>query len=212
MNNHSTAVDSLSADRPEFSDRGDSAVVSLHPKNPAIHRVRPRKQAMTDEELMASSGLEPIFSTAEAAEFFDRSNQWLYWGLRNGVFEDAEGNPLNPERMGSNERGRRKFTVAILRDILNSSYRRGNFSPEELKVVTQRLMWAEKGIDWRQREGWRYAHLGRNRYRWIRPEEALWDSKTKKWIPNPEKVHKKPRKAAEATETPSETESAGDQF
>ena len=38
------------------------------------------------------------FSTAEAAQFFERSTQWVYWGLRNEVFCDAKGKPVVPER------------------------------------------------------------------------------------------------------------------
>ena len=68
-----------------------------------------------------------------------------------------------------------------------SSYRRGNMSQEELKTVMRRIKFAERGVEWREREGWRYANLGRNRHRWTHPSECVmrsgewWDkSKVKK--------------------------------
>lgn len=178
------------ADRPAFSDRGDS-VVEAH-EIPAVTHVHRRRSAaatvesMTDEELMAEAGVEPIFSTTEAAEFFDRSNQWLYWGLREGVFTDDDGNPLDPERIGDPSKGRRRFTISILKDIMRSSYRRGNIDPDHLKTITRRIRYAELGVEWREREGWHYAHLGRSRYRWVRPEDTEWDAKAKEWKVRPD--------------------------
>lgn len=181
-------VDSA-ADRPAFSDRGDS-VVDAHtaPVTPAQRRrsAAATVESMTDEELMAEAGVEPIFSTTEAAEFFDRSNQWLYWGLREGVFTDDDGNPLDPERIGDPSKGRRRFTVSVLKDIMRSSYRRGNIDPDHLKTIMRRIRYAELGVEWREREGWHYAHLGRSRYRWVRPEDAEWDAKTKEWKVRPD--------------------------
>lgn len=167
--------DSATADRPAFSDRGDSAM-----PGPGARRHKSAAQ-MSDEELIAESGLEPIFSTTEAAEFFDRSNQWLYWGLREGVFLDEHGEAITPERIGSEERGRRRFTIPILRDIMNSSYRRGNMDSDHLKVVLRRIKLAEEGVEWRALEGWRHVHLGRNRHKWVRPEKAYYDELAGEW-------------------------------
>lgn len=181
-------VDSA-ADRPAFSDRGDSVVEPAAPPVSHVHRRRSAAatvESMTDEELMAEAGVEPIFSTTEAAEFFDRSNQWLYWGLREGVFTDDDGNPLDPERIGDPSKGRRRFTVSVLKDIMRSSYRRGNIDPDHLKTIMRRIRYAELGVEWREREGWHYAHLGRSRYRWVRPEDAEWDAKAKEWKLRPD--------------------------
>lgn len=177
------------ADRPEFSDRGDSVVERRDPPPPTPIRRRSAAatvESMSDEELMAEAGVEPIFSTTEAAEFFDRSNQWLYWGLREGVFTDDDGNPLDPERIGDPSKGRRRFTVSILKDIMRSSYRRGNIDPDHLKTIMRRIRYAELGVEWREREGWHYAHLGRSRYRWVRPEDTEWDAKAKEWKVRPD--------------------------
>ena len=173
------------ADRPEFSDRGDSVVDTPDPV-PTRRGQIAAVESMTDEELMAEAGVEPIFSTTEAAEFFDRSNQWLYWGLREGVFTDDDGNPLDPERIGDPAKGRRRFTIPILKDIMRSSYRRGNIDPDHLKTILRRIKFAERGVEWREREGWHYAHLGRSRYKWARPEETEWDAKNKEWKVRPE--------------------------
>ena len=133
---------------------------------------------------MADAGVEPIYSTKEAAEFFDRSNQWLYWGLREKVFTHEDGTPIELDRDGDPRKGRRRFTLSIIKDIMQSSYRRGNLSPEELKAIMRRIKFAERGVDWREREGWRYVHLGRNRYRWVHPSEAV--KRNGEWVIRPE--------------------------
>ena len=210
---------SETAGSPEFSDRGYSVVpVTFHPSpvsdpeptdDDPDSRPAPRQgvgpansvDSISDEELMNEAGVEPIFSTTEAAEFFDRSNQWLYWGLREGVFIDDFGVPLDPARLGSPDRGRSRFTLPIIRDIMRSAYRRGNIHPDHLKVILRRIKYAERGIEWREQEGWRYAHLGKSRYKWVRPENAVCDSASKEWHERPEsrkRVYKK--KAAPAAD------------
>lgn len=180
-------------DRPAFSDRGDQPVHTpsapdtgseTHPQKPprkTPRRARRSADSMSNEDLLREAGIEPIFSTSEAAEFFDRSNQWLYWGLRTGVFTDDKGVTITPERIGESERGRRRFTVSILKDIMKSSYRRGNLSDEQLAVVMRRIKLAEERVEWREREGWNYTHLGRNRHRWVKPELTVWNSSAKEW-------------------------------
>lgn len=179
------------ADRPAFSDRGDQPVhatkktaetETAEPKKGKPRKRNPRAaDEMSDEELLRDAGVEPIFSTTEAAEFFDRSNQWLYWGLREGVFTEADGTPIDPDRIGHPVRGRRRFTIPILREIMKSSYRRGNLDSEDLTTIMRRIKFAEQGIEWREREGWHYTHLGRNRYRWLMPEMTVWNAKDREW-------------------------------
>ncbi len=177
------------ADRPELHDRGDQAVHET--TDPAPKKTRRRKSSatgtdrpadqMTDEELLREAGVEPIFSTSEAAEFFDRSNQWLYWGLREQVFTDVDGEPIDPDRIGHPVRGRRRFTIPILKEIMKSSYRRGNLDGEQLTMIMRRIKFAEQGVEWREREGWHYTHLGRNRFRWMKPELTVWNKKAGEW-------------------------------
>jgi hypothetical protein len=181
------------ADRPEFSDRGDQAVQMTPDEIPAPKRKPARRRKaqhradkMSDEELLTEAGVEPVFSTSEAAEFFDRSSQWLYWGLREEVFTSADGVPIDPDRIGHPVRGRRRFTVPILKEIMKSSYRRGNLDGEQLKAITRRIKYAEEGVEWREREGWHYANLGRSRYRWLPPQETIWDSSAKEWKQHPD--------------------------
>lgn len=213
-NDVDTVEVSESADSPEFSDRGYSVVpvptistpVPSPPDHPKTNRRPHRGQgpansvdSISDEELMADAGVEPIFSTTEAAEFFDRSNQWLYWGLREGVFTDDDGVPLDPARLGSPERGRRRFTIPILYYIMRSSYRRGNIHPDHLKLILRRIKYAERGVEWREQEGWRYVHLGKSRHKWARPEDAEWDAKAKEWRETPEaKKRRESKKRSDA--------------
>jgi hypothetical protein len=174
MNNDTDAIVEVvehPADRPEVQPRGDSVVDALTPD----------VVDMTDEELLSEAGVEPIFSTSEAAEFFDRSNQWLYWGLREKIFTHDDGTPIIPERIGDASHGRRRFTVPILKEIMRSSYRRGNLDQDQIKAIMRRIKFAERGVEWREIEGWKYVNLGRNRHRWVRPEDAMKDPKTKEW-------------------------------
>jgi hypothetical protein len=155
-------------DRPASEGRGD----------------QPTHDDPTDDELMACSGVDPIYSTTEAAEFFDRSNQWLYWGLRERVFTHEDGTPIELDRTGDPSKGRRQFTLPIIEEIMHSSYRRGNMSQAELKNVMRRIRFAQRGVEWRDREGWRYARQPRNRRKWVRPEKAF--KKSGEWWVRPD--------------------------
>jgi len=181
------------ADRPEFSDRGDQPVHAKKPKPNPTRKPRRKRPVpappgeaktadqMSDEELLREAGVEPVFSTSEAAEFFDRSNQWLYWGLREGVFTGDDGSAIDPERIGHPVRGRRRFTIPILKEIMRSSYRRGNLDGEQLAIIMRRIKLTEEGVEWREREGWHYTHLGRNRHRWVKPELTVWNPSAREW-------------------------------
>src|ERR1700738_5345334 len=60
---------------------------------------------MSDAELLAEAGIEPIVSTTEAAEYFDRTSQWIYWGLKPDPsdgkirFVWPDGSPIVPDRI-----------------------------------------------------------------------------------------------------------------
>jgi len=118
---------------------------------------------VTDEELLNEAGVEQVYSTNDVGDFFDKSNQWLYWGLRDKdadgnpipqVFQYEDGTPIVPERVGDPEVGRRRFTLPIIKAILMSSYRRGNIDPDELKKILRRIRIAELGGNWKARENW----------------------------------------------------------
>lgn len=94
-----------------------------------------------DDELLA--GVEKVYSTAEAAEFFGKSNQWLYWGLRNNIFVDVNGQTIGPHRIGKGKR--RRFTLPIIREIALACYRRGNLKEDELKAILRKILLAEHG-------------------------------------------------------------------
>jgi hypothetical protein len=86
---------------------------------------------------------EKYFSTTEAAQFFCKSVQWVYWGLREKVFTRLDGSPIEPLRIGNG--GRRRFTVGVLREMARSCYRRGILSEDQLKEVLAKLSRAEHG-------------------------------------------------------------------
>lgn len=94
-----------------------------------------------DQHLL--EGVEKMYSTAEAAAFFGKSNQWLYWGMRNKIFVDANGSLIEPIRIG--EGRRRRFTLPCIREIALSCYRRGNLKEDGLKEVFRKILIAEYG-------------------------------------------------------------------
>lgn len=98
-------------------------------------------QQFDDASLMG--GVPKIYSTSKAAAFFGRSNQWLYWGLRNAIFTYKNGEPILPERIGKG--GRRRFTLPLIREIALSCYRRGQIQDNELEAIMAKVLVAEFG-------------------------------------------------------------------
>lgn len=92
-----------------------------------------------------TEGVQKIYSTAQAAAFFGRTAQWIYWCLRNGIFTYRDGTPILPERVGKNHR--RRFTLPMVREMALSHYRRGNLTEEELEAIMKRILLAEFGSD-----------------------------------------------------------------
>lgn len=98
-------------------------------------------------------GVERSYSTSQAAAFFGKSNQWMYWGLRKGIFTYKDGTPIEPEWTGQRKTsedgdvgpGRRRFTLPIIREIALSCHRRGNLSEEGLEMVMAKILIAEFG-------------------------------------------------------------------
>lgn len=94
-----------------------------------------------DESLL--HGVEKVYSTAQAAAFFGRTAQWIYWGLRNGIFTYKDGTPIQPRRVGRNDK--RQFTLPLIREIALSHFRRGNLTEDELEQIMARILLAEFG-------------------------------------------------------------------
>lgn len=101
---------------------------------------------VVDDELANTgvlAGVEKVYSTSEAAQFFGKSNQWLYWGMRNNIFTNPDGSKIEPQRIGKG--GRRRFTLPVIHDIALSCYRRGNLKEHELKDILVKIARAEQG-------------------------------------------------------------------
>jgi hypothetical protein len=99
------------------------------------------KQGFDEDALL--DGVKKVYSTSRAAAFFGRSNQWLYWGLREGHFTYKDGSPILPEREGP--MGKRRFTLPLIREIALSCYRRGNLTEDDLQVIMEKILLAEFG-------------------------------------------------------------------
>lgn len=173
--------------RPDFGQGDPLADDRDQQKKPPppsrLNRVRMKRSTknLLGNRILVEQGMEPTYTTSEAAEFFDKTSQWLYWGERNDFFTDEDGNPIRPERVGGRSRPRRRFTLTTLKEITKSCYRRGSMDRDKLFIVLHRIALAEQGVEWRSREGWRYTHLTGNRYRWVRPEFAEWDPRNSQW-------------------------------
>ena len=74
--------------------------------------------------VIASLGLEPMYSAQEAAEMLGRSYSWLDQRLRAGQFVLPDGTPVQPLRTPG---GYRRFTLQMLRDIVVASARRDGY-------------------------------------------------------------------------------------
>ncbi len=83
-----------------------------------------------DEPVEPTAVGEKYYGTGEVARFFGKSDQWVYWAMRTGVFTDKDGTPIEPMRIGKN--GRRRFTLPVLRAMARACYRRGIVSEDEL--------------------------------------------------------------------------------
>lgn len=135
-------------------------------------------EEVTDDELLSEAGVDlldraPVVAqtatTSEAAEYFNRTTQWLYYALETGRLVDETGKRLLPPK---DERGRRVFDMDLLQEIVKANYRLGNVEPDELKTVLRRIRMTRSGIEWREREGWRSVPVTRYRHRWVPPERA----------------------------------------
>lgn len=95
-----------------------------------------------DEQSSQEPATVAVFSTAEAAGLFGRSDTWISRGLRDGVFVYPDGSAVEPLLIGKGSR--RQFTVPMLRAIAWSSYRRGSLSREQLEAVLADLNRAQR--------------------------------------------------------------------
>ena len=85
---------------------------------------------------------EKFFSTGQVAEFFGKSVQWVYWGMRDRVFTYPNGSVIEPDRLGKN--GRRRFTIPVIREMARSCYRRGTLGEDGLRDILADLARAEE--------------------------------------------------------------------
>jgi len=88
---------------------------------------------------IAALGVEPTYSTREAAVLLGRSYSWLDKRLRAGQFTLRDGITVAPLRTPG---GYRRLTLPMLKDVALSCYRHGWFSMEKLKFTYRELLMA----------------------------------------------------------------------
>jgi len=102
------------------------------------------------------SGIERVYNTEEAAQFFDKSPQWMYWAMKprddggGGWFyypaDDDHAEPwlIEPERRGA--KGIRRFNLKVIQDMAVSLYQKGGMrSIDELQEIIKRVQLARTG-------------------------------------------------------------------
>lgn len=95
------------------------------------------------------AGISRVYSTEEAAEFFSKSPQWLYWAMKprdeggGGLFYHEDGRLIEPQRIG--KRGIRRFTLEVIKDMSVSMYQRGTIKTPELQEIIRRIHLARLG-------------------------------------------------------------------
>lgn len=124
----------------------------------------------SDRQLLADSGIEQICTTSEAAEYFNRTAQWVYYNLREGKFTYPDGTEIVPDRVEAD--GSRIFTLPLIEAMARSHYRRTNIDSDELIHILRRIKINELGGEWRETEGWHHVQITKNRKRWVHPDKC----------------------------------------
>ena len=120
-------------------DDAAMAAASMHTLGAEI------EAALTHADRQSHAMIQPeerYFSTAEVAARFGKSPQWVSRGLREGHFRYADGSEVEPLRISPG--GRRRFSVAMLRAMAWSAYRRGSLSPQQLEEMLADLSGSER--------------------------------------------------------------------
>jgi len=133
---------------PEEEPEDEAPVVAIddEPEAPVVQASEPPTAPP-----LSSERVEKSYSSAEVVEFFNKSKQWLYWGMRTKdaagntvtpVFVYRDGTPIEPIFIGKGKR--RRYTLPIIREMALSCYRRGNLKEPELRKVLAKITAAER--------------------------------------------------------------------
>lgn len=130
----------VSLEIEETEPEVEQAVVSLEIDEP---QPEPEQQPVVaappaTPRAKGSGRLEKSYSSKEVAtQFFGKSTQWLYWGMRDEdpdgnpiepVFSYPDGTPIEPIKIGKGQR--RRYTLPIIKEMAAACYRRGNLKEE----------------------------------------------------------------------------------
>lgn len=63
-----------------------------------------------------------LYGTGEVARFFGKSVRWVHSAMRSGAFTRPDGSPIEPMRTAN---GHHRFSLPMLREMVESCYRRG---------------------------------------------------------------------------------------
>lgn len=103
------------------------------------------REALSLPPVALMSGIERWYSAAEVAEFFNRSNQWIYDRFKKGKFTYKDGSPIVPVMTGGPKKPRMRFNLDLVRALVESCYRDGIVKREELELILKRVAVSELG-------------------------------------------------------------------
>ncbi len=107
-----------------------------------------------DGDPLSEAGIERTYTTKQAAEFFDKSVNWMYWGEGDPNRLDSNGNPdpdppkfvrrdgtpVVPMRAGLGRKNQyRQWTLEDLRHIAIACYDRKNITEEAMVAILKRV-------------------------------------------------------------------------
>lgn len=91
--------------------------------------------------LVEAAHLQKTYSTTEVAEFFDRSDNWVYWLLHKKILQKEDGTPIEPVAVGK----RRRFTLQNIEETAECLFRRGTLDEEGLRSVLTKIVTERRG-------------------------------------------------------------------
>lgn len=144
-----------------MSINGDPATLETGEVEP--YRISPAKlKRMTKRshvlprrtgDMVKDAGVETRrYNTKQAAAFFGKTNQWMYWALKpkakkgGDLFLLDDGTRIEPDWSGN----ARFYTLDVIKEMAVCLYNKDKLSEAKFRLVLEKILVAEAGGDWRR--------------------------------------------------------------
>jgi hypothetical protein len=142
-NGHTPPEERARAENVSFVDEKTARLLARFQQFSKTLERQVELQALPDEALIA--GIERWYSAAEVADFFGRSNQWIYDRFKKGKFTYRNGDPIIPVMTGGPKKPRMRFNLDLIKALADSCYRDGIVKRPELQLIMKRVAVSEFG-------------------------------------------------------------------